>query len=131
MDGFGTAYPYVVNPNWTPKVVRLGNFSFDYFSSDGQLQTRSLSTTKAHNLILDTTLSVGFLGMLSYLGLLGFYLWGVVQSPYRGVEAIAVAYLVFTLTWFECAQFTHIVWWVLSLKEVKNCLTPRLGCHSH
>lgn len=62
MDGFGTAYPYVVNLNGTPKVVRLGNFSFDYFSRDGQLQTRSLPTTKTHNLILDTILSVGFLG---------------------------------------------------------------------
>lgn len=32
-----------------------------------------------------------------------------------GIEALVVAYIVFTLTWFECAQFTHIAWWVLSL----------------
>ncbi|MFE1747795.1 O-antigen ligase family protein [Coleofasciculus sp. H7-2] len=120
MHGFGTAYPYVMNPNWTPKVVRLGNFSFDYFSRDGQLQTRSLSTSKAHNLILDTTLSVGFLGMLSYLTLLGFCLCRVIQSPYRGIEAVALAYLIFTLTWFECAQFTHLPWWALSLTDITS-----------
>ncbi|WP_272819369.1 hypothetical protein [Scytonema hofmannii] len=71
---------------------------------------------KAHNLILDTTLSVGLLGMLPYFALLAFCMWQVIQSPYRGIEAVAIAYLAFTFTWFECAQFTHLVWWSLSFK---------------
>ncbi|MEA5550835.1 hypothetical protein VB713_07580 [Anabaena cylindrica UHCC 0172] len=34
--------------------------------------------------------------------------------PYRGIEAVVIVYLAFTLTWFECAQFTHLAWWALS-----------------
>ncbi|MCL1469019.1 O-antigen ligase family protein [Argonema galeatum] len=71
-DGFGTAYPYVLSPEKTLKVVRLGDFSLDYINEKGKLRTISLPTAKAHNLILDTTLSVGVLGLLSYLALIIF-----------------------------------------------------------
>ncbi len=117
-DGFGIAYPYILNSEWTPKVVRLGNFSFDYQSGDGELRTKPLPTYKAHNLILDTTNSVGILGMLSYLALLSLSLYRLIKSPCRGIEAVAIAYLVFTFTWFECAQFTHLAWWALSISGV-------------
>lgn len=119
-DGFGTAYPYVLNPKKTLKIVRLGDFSLDYQDNNRLLRTIPLPTAKAHNLILDTTLSVGILGLLSYLALLGFCVYLVIQSPFRGIEAVAVAYLVFTLTWFECAQFTHLAWWALSLWGANN-----------
>ncbi|WP_226583978.1 alpha/beta hydrolase [Microseira wollei] len=41
--------------------------------------------------------------------------WIKAYSSLRGMEALVVADIVFTLTWFECAQFSHIAWWVLSL----------------
>lgn len=119
-DGFGTAYPYVRDPNWMPAVVRLGDFSFDYFDKDLQLKTKPLKTAKAHNLILDTILSTGILGMLSYFTLLGYYLARPIKSPARGAEAVAILYLAFTFTWFECAQFSHLAWWSLSLWGVIN-----------
>lgn len=119
MNGFGTAYPHILNSKWV-KITRLGEFTFDYQRSDGQRGTQTLITVKAHNLILDTTLSVGTLGLISYLALLGFSLWLVIKSPYRGIETVLVAYLVFSFTWFECAQFTHIVWWSLSFFGISS-----------
>jgi O-antigen ligase len=116
MDGFGAAYPEVQYRKKLVKVTRLGDFTFDYQNKNGQLMTSELPTVKAHNLILDTTLSVGLLGMLPYFALLAFCIWQVIKSPYRGIEAVAIAYLAFTFTWFECAQFTHLVWWSLSFK---------------
>ena len=117
-DGFGIAYPYITNLEGTPTVIRLGHFSFDYLDGNGELHTKRLPTYKAHNLILDTTLSTGILGLLTYLGLLGLSLYRVITSPYRGIEVVAVAYFVFTFTWFECAQFSHLVWWGLSLTNI-------------
>ncbi len=122
-DGFGIAYPYVRNSNQTPNVVRLGNASYDVIGKKGKLRTRTLITYKAHNLILDTTLSVGFLGTLSYAALWGYYIFLSLTSPSRRMLAVAIAYLTFTLTWFECAQFTHLAWWSLSAvipSEAKN-----------
>ena len=29
-----------------------------------------------------------------------------------------IAYLAFTFTWFECAQFTHLAWWALCLTQI-------------
>jgi O-antigen ligase len=126
MDGFGTAYSYVRPGKKITKVIRLGDFSFDYQDEKGQIKTAQLPTTKAHNLILDTTLSVGLLGMASYLALLGWCLWQVIKSPYRGIEAVFIAYLAFTFTWFECAQFTHIAWWSLSISGMSRVpkITP-------
>jgi O-antigen ligase len=126
MNGFGTAYPHVINSNWM-RITRLGEFSFDYKHSNGQRGTQALITAKAHNLILDTTLSVGILGLFSYLALLALSLWLVINSPYRGIETVAIVYMVFTFTWFECAQFTHIVWWALSIggiSSVSEKITP-------
>ncbi|MBW4509413.1 MAG: O-antigen ligase family protein [Scytonematopsis contorta HA4267-MV1] len=120
MNGFGTAYPHIRSSKFIPKVTRLDDFTFDYLDQEGEVKTNTLITVKAHNLILDTILSVGILGLVAYLALLGFCIWQVINSPYRGIEAVVVAYLVFTFTWFECAQFTHIVWWALSFYGVSN-----------
>jgi hypothetical protein len=89
-----------------------------HLSKEGQLFTKPLPTYKAHNLILDTTCSLGILGILSYLALFGFCLRRTIKSPYRGIEAIAIAYLAFTFTWFECAQFTHLAWWALCFTQI-------------
>lgn len=119
-NGFGTAYPYILNPSKRLKVVRLGDFNIDYIDEQGKLGTMPLPTAKAHNLILDTILSVGVLGFVLYSALIMFAIKQTIQSPYRGIEAIAICYLVFTFTWFECAQFTHLFWWALSLWGFSN-----------
>ncbi len=115
MNGFGTAYSSVRPGRKITKVIHLGDFSFDYQDENGLIKTAQLPSAKAHNLILDTVISVGFLGLASYLTLLAWCLWQIIQSPYRGIEAVFIAYLVFTFTWFECAQFTHLAWWSLSI----------------
>ncbi|MCC5668426.1 O-antigen ligase family protein [Nostoc sp. CHAB 5784] len=92
-DGFEIAYPHL---------------------PDGTIKTLPMTATKAHNLFIDTALSVGIIGLTVYLGLIGFCLWCVVKSPYRDIGAVAIAYLIFTLTWYESAQYTHIFWWSLS-----------------
>ncbi|MFB2918238.1 MULTISPECIES: O-antigen ligase family protein [Aerosakkonema] len=120
MNGFGIAYPYVVNPNWTPRIVHLGEFSFDYVNKEGVVKRKAIASSKAHNLILDSCLSVGFLGMGCYLGLFGFNFWQVMKSPDGSISALAICYLIFTFTWFECAQFTHIIWWGLSFWGTSN-----------
>lgn len=92
-DGFEIAYPHL---------------------PDGKIKTEPITATKAHNLFIDTALSVGIIGLVAYLGLISLCLWYVVKSPYRDIGAVAIAYLVFTFTWYESAQYTHIFWWSLS-----------------
>lgn len=114
-DGFGIAYPYIRNPKKTPIVVKLDQFTYNYITINGQVSTREIPTYKAHNLILDTTLSIGILGLLSYASVWGYYIYLTIKSPFHGMEAVAIAYLVFALTWFESAQYAHIPWWTLSI----------------
>lgn len=125
-DGFGIAFPFVAD--WAGKhqgyllekvavaqVLKLDDFSFDYQGIDGQLHTGILITNKAHNLLLDTTLSVGVVGLLCYALLWWFFLKCTVRTRLLGIEAVAIAYLIYTLTWYESAQFSHLAWWALSV----------------
>lgn len=113
-DGFGVAYAHIYCDVISGKLTRLDDFNFEYRDKKGQMQMVQLPTTKAHNLFLDTSLSVGLLGLAAYLGLLGWCFFQIIKSPYRGIEALVIAYLAFGFTWFECAQFTHLAWWTLS-----------------
>lgn len=117
-DGFGIAYPYIRNPKKTPIVVNLDEFTYDYITINEQISTREIPTYKAHNLILDTTLSIGILGLISYAFLWGYYIYLAIESSFPGMEAIAIAYLIFSLTWFDSAQYAHIPWWTLSIGGV-------------
>jgi O-antigen ligase len=120
MNGFGTAYPEIRYRSELANVVRLGDFTFDYKHRDGRILTAQLPTVKAHNLILDTIFSVSLLGLIPYVALLGLCLVQIINSPYRGIEAVAIAYFAYTFTWFECAQLTHIAWWGLSFFSMSN-----------
>src|SRR4028118_192196 len=95
-DGFGIAYPYIKNPQVTPIVVNLDEFTYDYINIKGEISTREIPTYKAHNSILDTTLSVGILGLLASLALWGYYVCLALNSSRRGIEAVAIAYFIFT-----------------------------------
>ena len=117
-NGLGIAYPYIRNPQVTPIVVNLNEFTYDYINIKGEISTREIPTYKAHNWILDTTLSVGILGLLASTALWGYYLYLAVKSSVRGVEVVAIAYLIFTFTWFDCAQYAHIAWYTLCLAAV-------------
>ena len=125
-NGFGIAYPFVAD--WAGRhkgyllekvpvaqVLKLSDFTFDYQGADGQLHTGILIANKAHNLVLDTTLSVGVLGLLCYALLWWFFLKCTVRTTLLGTEAVAIAYLVYTFTWYESAQFSHLAWWALSV----------------
>ena len=68
-DGFGIAYPYIRNPQVTPIVVNLGEFTYDYINIKGEISTREIPTYKAHNWILDTTVLVGILGLQAGIAL--------------------------------------------------------------
>lgn len=122
-DGLGIAYPYIRNPQVTPIVLNLNEFTYDFTNIKGEISTREIPTFKAHNWILDTTLSVGILGLLAGLALWGYYLYLAVKSSRPGVEAVAIAYLIFTFTWFDCAQYAHIAWYTLCVATVRY---PRL-----
>lgn len=98
-DGFETAYPYL---------------------PDGKIKTLPITATKAHNLFIDVALSVGIIGLGVYLGLISFSLWCVLKSPCRDIGAVAIAYLIFTFTWYESAQYTHIFWWSLSFFDYEK-----------
>ncbi|MEG4854515.1 O-antigen ligase family protein [Microcoleus sp. B5-D4] len=124
-DGLGIAYPYIRNPQVTPTVVNLDEFTYNYINIKGEISTRETPTYKAHNWILDTTLSVGILGLLAGIALWGYYLYLAVNSSMRGIEAVAIAYLIFTFTWFDCAQYAHIAWWTMSLAAVKYASITR------
>ncbi|WP_293271561.1 MULTISPECIES: O-antigen ligase family protein [unclassified Microcoleus] len=118
-DGLGIAYPYIRNPQVTPRVVNLNEFTYDYINIKGEISTREIPTYKAHNWILDTTVSVGILGLIGGIALWGYYLSLALQSSIGGIAAVAIAYLVFAVTWFDCAQYAHIAWWTLSFAAVR------------
>ncbi|MEG4802220.1 O-antigen ligase family protein [Microcoleus sp. ARI1-B5] len=126
-NGLGIAYPYIRNPQLTPIVVNLDEFTYDYINIKGEISTLEIPTYKAHNWILDTTLSVGILGLLAGIALWGYYVCLAVNSSVRGIEAVAIAYLIFTLTWFDCAQYAHIAWWTMSLAAVKSASVTRFS----
>ncbi|MEG4807452.1 O-antigen ligase family protein [Microcoleus sp. F8-D3] len=124
-DGFGIAYPYIRNPQVTPIVVNLDEFTYDYINIKGEISTKEIPTYKAHNWILDTTLSVGILGLVAGIALWGYYVCLALNSSLRGIETVAIAYLIFTFTWFDCAQYAHIAWWTMSLAAVKSASATR------
>ncbi|MEG4503512.1 O-antigen ligase family protein [Microcoleus sp. F6_B4] len=126
-DGFGIAYPYIRNPQVTPIVVNLDQFTYDYINIKGEISTREIPTYKAHNWILDTTLSVGIFGLVAGIALWGYYICLALNSSLRGIEAVAIAYLIFTFTWFDCAQYAHIAWWTMSLAAVKSASATRFS----
>ncbi len=125
-DGFGIAFPfiadfsrnhqeYLLEKVAVAQVLKLDDFSFDYQGTDGKLHTGILITNKVHNLLLDTTLSVGVIGLLCYALLWWFFLKCTVRTALLGIEAVGITYLVYTLTWYESAQFSHLAWWALSV----------------
>ncbi|NJO73899.1 MAG: O-antigen ligase family protein [Leptolyngbyaceae cyanobacterium RM1_406_9] len=95
-------------------VITLDEYYFYCQTVDGQNLKVDSGATKAHNLVLDWLVSLGILGASTYLILLGFSILVVARFG-TGLEAIAVTYVVYTLTWFDCGQISHLGWWILSV----------------
>ena len=135
-NGFGLAFPYVndfekkfkqqlaprkgsIAPG-EPQVFEIeqlrgtDHYYFRYLSTDGKVHLGQVLSNKAHNLILDVWLSVGLGGLVSYVLLLGIFLWVTARGDGWGLEAVGVVYLIYSLTWFESAQFSHLTWWIFS-----------------
>jgi O-Antigen ligase len=123
-DGLGIAFPhigdwtgihkaYLINNIPVDKVLSLGDFTFSYEGVDGSLHLGMLLTNKAHNLIIDSILSIGMIGFISVLMLFGFFIWNASKSILWGIEAVSIVYIIYTLFWFESAQYSHLFWWSL------------------
>lgn len=124
-DGFGLAFPFVAdfthleagylkNVSKPTHITEVSDYAFEYKDINDQTHTGVLATNKAHNLLLDGLLSVGVLGFVPYLLAFGALLQLTLRGPAAALGAVGIAYLVYTLTWFESAQFSHLAWWALS-----------------
>ena len=120
-DGFGLAYPYLkkkILPQWNEdeisEVLGINAYTFTYRNGQGELKISPLPTNKAHNIFLDLLLSTGIAGAALYLYSLAYLLSLAVRSKENYLGAVGVAYLAYGLTWFECAQFSHLAWWALA-----------------
>jgi O-antigen ligase len=146
-NGYGLAWPHVndFDERWAIQlardargqaigVVRIGRHNhnfFQYLGTDGNLYLGRVLTNKAHNIVLDTAVSVGLVGLLLYSVLFGTFVYGAARGRGYGLEAVAVVYLAFGLTWFESAQYSHLAWWALSaglahaLPRTREATQPR------
>ena len=123
-DGFGVSWPYFADwsqyayklPSGVPveRVLEPSNLGFRYLGTDGAEYWGSVYTNKAHNIFLDTAVSVGLVGLIIYSALFLFFFVISARGGSRGLEAVAVVYFVFVLAWFESAQYSHLAWWALS-----------------
>ena len=129
-NGFGLAFPYVNDfdarfktflawedgePVELDRLQGTDHYYFRYFGPDGFLYRGRVMSNKAHNLLLDTAVSVGGVGLGLYLLLLGVFFAVTARGVGWGLEAVLVVYLAYGLTWFESAQFSHLAWWALSV----------------
>lgn len=116
-NGFGVAYAHLVEKHSDKdrRIEVIHDVYYEAITPEGNVEFELLISNKAHNLILDTWISTGIFGLISYLALLGFYTYSAYQARLARLEVIVIAYLTFAFTWFEAAQFSHLVWWGLSL----------------
>lgn len=125
-DGFGLAFPYIAD--WTgqhrdylfdkvdvSEIFSVQNFIFTYLGTDNKVHVGLIMAAKVHNFVLDTVISVGIIGFISYISIFIFFIWCAFNSAFLGIEATAIAYLVYTMTWYESGQFSHLGWWGLSV----------------
>lgn len=130
-NGFGLAWPHVndFDVRWATylardesnravgvvEILRNNHSTFEYLGEDGHVHRVRTLTNKAHNIILDTAVSVGLVGLTLYALLFGFFVYVTARGEGWGLEVLGIVYLVFGLTWFESAQYSHLVWWALSV----------------
>ncbi|MBO9999771.1 MAG: hypothetical protein J7641_12345 [Cyanobacteria bacterium SID2] len=119
-DGFGVAFIHVKKIPGLIEIVSIDDFKFTYRHRDRSLRQDLVRSSKGHNIILDSIVSVGILGASIYSILWIFYLNRLFKSRHNRLAIAAMVYLIFTLTWFECAQYTHLAWWTLSCSDFQK-----------
>lgn len=139
-NGFGLAFPYANdferqfatyldqeggNPVPLERMQGTNHYAFRYFGPDDFLHRGTIMSNKAHNMFLDMAVSLGLLGLGCYLLLLGTLTIITARGGGWGLEAVIVVYLVYGLTWFDSAQFTHMAWWVFSAGLALQALPQR------
>lgn len=77
--------------------------------------------TKAHNLPLDLLLSTGLPGLFAYLVLLVNYMDNS-RDPKSFYIPLALTYIVYVMTWYDTAQFSHLIWWLLSSQRNQSMM---------
>jgi hypothetical protein len=102
--GYRQAYPYF-QPDSTP--VHLGQ---GIYYAPKVPRYGAIPTSKAHNLILDKLLSVGIIGSFFY-----FYLIHLYWSLNPQYKTPIIVYLIWSMLWYDCAQFTALFWFFMSL----------------
>ena len=117
-DGFGTAQVYV-HARSEPcirAVLNIGDVYYNY--SDGthicQGHIEEFNN-KGYNVALDWLVSVGLPGAALYAALVLYLLIITARSSVAPLEVLTIAYLAFTLTWYDSAQFTFLGFWGLSV----------------
>ncbi|MDC0834376.1 O-antigen ligase family protein [Geitlerinema sp. CS-897] len=119
-DGFGVAFIHVKETPGLIEIVSIDDFKFTYLHRDGSFRQDLIRSSKGHNIVLDSLVSIGIIGTSIYSLLWIFYSISLYRSPYRRFAIAVIAYLMFTLTWFECAQYTHLAWWILSCADCQD-----------
>jgi O-antigen ligase len=126
-DWSGRLNTYIPDGNQVIRILSIHEYTFDFLNQNNAIISAEVFSHKAHNLLLDLMLSVGLIGTLLYITLLGWAFSLLCQSRFWGLSVIVIVYLVFTQTWFESAQFSHLPWWCLSVGVAarptkQNCL---------
>jgi O-antigen ligase len=115
-DWVGLLNSQIPNATSVSKILDLHETTFDFLDMDGEIHSGAVFSHKAHNIFLDLALSTGLPSAIAYLFLMLYSLCKLLGSTkWWPMSSIVIAYLLFTQTWFESAQFSHLPWWCLSL----------------
>ena len=115
-------------PNQT-ELVKLGNYYAYCRDENRQIVRKPVGMTKAHNLVLDSLISLGLFGTAAYAYLLYVSVNSLQKTAFY-IRAIFIVYIVYALTWYDCGQISHLLWWAVSLHSVSDRAQASLDCQA-
>jgi hypothetical protein len=112
LNGYSIADATELCPEETFPVV-LEDYYVQCQSQSLQTTTIEIKAIKAHNILLDWMISIGIPGTISYISLILSSIQGNKES--QGIRlGLLICYQFYGITWFDCAQITHLGLWGLS-----------------
>ncbi|NEZ54494.1 hypothetical protein DXZ20_02050 [Leptolyngbyaceae cyanobacterium CCMR0081] len=93
------------------EVVYIGN-SQAFCQDENTIYSSGHLNTKAHNIFLDDLVSIGIVGLLTKIFLFRTHM-NFIKENFTS-QAITIVDLIYLLTWFDCAQCSHLAWWFMS-----------------